>query len=400
VLTFPLVLFLHAVLLPYLRGERAPAAPLIRGGTLWREIILTLPNLVITGFVYVWYQRTLAQVGLFDRGYTAHGLAHLWNLERINPLVFWIYLKQIFLPSHLAVLYPWPVLQPSYPLWQVVVALASTLAAGGAGLWLFCRRKDLFFYFAAFFVLMIPYLNLIFIGIWVADRYVYFSSFCVLALAISVSENVWQQSQRAVRLSLVLIGAAFLASNLFQTLTYQPAWKNGETLWQYHISQPQHSTIAYDNLAAYYYADFGDAVAKHDQPRMAASLDKMSVVIDAGLAEYWRDRQQPPPIGTYFLFFLRSLIQEVTGQPEAALASLLMSDQLHPRFDSTNLNLSRVYHKLATTTADPQQRETYRRAARDRYADYVRLLYRDRPPPPEVQAEMASLAAECAVPQK
>ena len=35
------------------------------------------------------------------------------------------------------------------------------------------------------FILMVPYLNLIYIGIWVADRYVYFSSFCVLAVAVS-----------------------------------------------------------------------------------------------------------------------------------------------------------------------------------------------------------------------
>jgi hypothetical protein len=395
VLTFPVVLFLHAVLLPYLRGERPPAAPLIYGGTLLREIFLTVPNLIITVLVYVWYQQTLAQMGIFDRGYTAHGLAHLWNMECINPLGFWVYLKQIFLPSHLAVLYPWPVLQLSYPFWQVGVALASTLAAGVAGIWLFCRRKDLLFYFTMFFVLMIPYLNLIYIGIWVADRYIYFSSFCILAIAISLMGDIWRHSQRTVQLGLLMIGVAFAGDNLFQTLRYQPAWKDGENLWQYHIASPRHTTAAYDNLAAYYYADFSDAVARQDQPRMAASLHKMSVVVEAGLTEYWPDQKQPPPPETYFLFFLRSLIEEVTGQPDAALASLLLSDRLHPNFDSTNLNLSRLYHKLAGTAQSPQQSETYLLAARDRFAAYLKLVYRGRQPPPEERAEMAGLEAEC-----
>ncbi len=52
-------------------------------------------------------------------------------------------------------------------------------------------------------------------------------------------------------------------------------------------------------------------------------------------------------------------MQEVNGEPEAALASLLTSDRLHPDFDATNLNMARVYRKLAEAAADPQQRETY-----------------------------------------
>ena len=55
---------------------------------------------------------------------------------------------------------------------------------------MFCRHKDIFFYYAAFFVLMIPYLNLAYVGIWVADRYVYFSAFCILAMAVSASASV------------------------------------------------------------------------------------------------------------------------------------------------------------------------------------------------------------------
>ena len=395
VLTFPLVLFLHAVLLPPLRGARPPAAPFPWDKKFLREIFLVLPSLAVSGVIYIWYQRTLAQMGLFERGYNAHGFAHLWNLLLVNPLVFWLYLKQIFLPSPLAVLHAWPGWQAAYPHWQVAAALATVAGLAATGLWLFRRRQDLFFYYAAFFALMIPYLNLIYIGIWQADRYVYFSSLCVLAIAGSLAREAWKNSQRAVRLGLVLLGAGFAINNFFQAAAYEPIWQNGETLWQYHLAQPGHTPAAYDNLAANYYADFGDAFARQDQPRMAAALQKMTIVVESGLAEYWRDPAQPPPPETYFLFFLRSLIAEVKGDFDAALASLLQSDRLHPNFDATNLNLSRLYRKLAGTAPDFSRRENYLHAARDRFAAYLKLVYRDRPPPPEMRAEMAAIEAEC-----
>lgn len=400
VLTFPLVLFLHAVFLPYLRGERAPAASFDWGRALFRELVLVVPSLAISGVIYVWYQHTLAQMGLFDRGYPAHGLGHLWNLLMVNPMVFWIYLKQIFLPAHLAVLHAWPQWLPTYPLWQVATSLLTAIGAVAGGFWIFCRRKDLFFYYAAFFVLMVPYLNLIYIGIWVADRYIYFSSFCVLAIAVSVAGMVWQRSQRTTQLGLLVVGGVFATVNIAGTALYQPAWRNGETLWQHHLAQPSHTPTAYANLAAYYYADFSDAFARQDQKRMESAIYKMTLVLNGAFAEYWPDRQQPPPASISYLFFLRSLIEEVEDKPEAALGSLLLSDQLHPGFDSTNLNLAQLYRKLADATADAKQAAAYRQSARDRYANYIKLVYRGRQPPADVSDEMAKYEAACAATQK
>lgn len=395
VLTFPAVLFLHAVFFPNLRGELTPNAPFPWRRAL-REAVLFLPALACSGIVFVWYKRMLSQMGIFDRGYTAHGLVHVWNLLMVNPLVFWSYLRQTFFPSHLAVLYTWPDLKPVYPLWQILVALVTIAGMIGTGIWLFCRRKDLFFYFAAGLSLMIPYLNLIFMGIWVADRYIYFSSFCVLALAVSAMDSAWHSRKTIFRMGAPAIATVALAINIFQTVSYEPKWRSAETLWQYHIAIPHHNATAYCNLAAFYYAEFGTADSKHDTLHMAIDLKKMTTVVNAGLAEFWPDRQQPPPAQTSFLFFLRSLIEQVEGKPHAALASLLMSDRLHPRFDSTNLNLARLYRQLAETTKYPQQREAYILAARDRYEEYIKLDYRGRQPPPDVQQELAAIKAEYA----
>ena len=254
-----------------------------------------LPGLVVSGVIYVWYHRILAQVGIFDRGYTARGLAHLWNLLMIDPLAFWLYLRQIFFPSHLTVLYTWQTLQSSYPYWQITTALATVAAIIGIGAWLFRRRKDVFFYYAVFFVLMVPYLNLIYIGIWVAERYIYFPAFCVLAVAVSLIGAALRRPKPAWRVGVLTISVIFAAINAFQKFSYEQVWRDGETLWQSHIALPRPSPIAYENLAAYYYADFTSAVAQQNTTRMVSSIRKMEIVIQDGLAKVWRDRQQPPP---------------------------------------------------------------------------------------------------------
>jgi hypothetical protein len=309
----------------------------------------------------------------------------------VNPLVLWVYLQQTFFPSHLKVFYAWPGLTV-YPAWQIAVALGTVAALLGIGLWLFRRHKDLFFYFAAFFILMVPYANLQFIGIWVAERYLYFSSVCLLALAVTFGAAGLRQPQPLLRAAILAIGLWMVGMNLFQTYAYQPAWRNGETLRQYDIAHGNTNPGPYVTLGAFYYAQI---TAESTPPEIATILHKVAIVADAGLAQFWPDRQQPPPPQTYFLFFLRSLVEEMEGQPEQALQSLLVSDQLRPKYDATNLNLARLYHKLAGLTKDPVQRQTYSIASRDRFLLYLTLAYPNRTPPSDVQKELAEYEAHC-----
>jgi protein O-mannosyl-transferase len=394
VLTFPLVLFLHAVFLPYLNGERPGNGSFLWGRNLLGEVFLTAPGLAISVLVYGWYRQTLTQMGILDRGQATHGLSHVWNLLMVDPPTIWMYVQQAFLPWHPRVFYHWPELLAVYPRWQVAASLASVVMAGGAGVRMFRQHKDLFFYYAAFFVIMVPYLNLVIPGILVAERYLYFSVFCLAALGLSAAAAMLRRPQPMLRGGVLAVGAGIAALNLFQTFSYLPAWRSGETLWQYHLTLPQPGPAAYGNLAAYYYAQATD---QQGTPEMAVSMSKMSAVVDAGLAQFWPDRRQSPPPDTSFLFFLQSIIQEIKGEPEAALESLLTADRLRPKFDSTNLNLARLYRKLAGMSADSKQRETYCLAARDRFEEYIALAYRGRAAPPEVQKELADLEAACSV---
>jgi len=264
------------------------------------------------------------------------------------------------------------------------------------GFWLLCRRKDLFFYFTVFFILMVPYLNLVYIGIWVAERYVYFSVFCLLALAVSLAMPVLESAKHRFRLGVLALGAVFILFNLPQTFLYQAAWRNAETLWQYNLAQPNPDPASYANLAVYYY---NDALAKQGTPEMEMSMQKMSVVVDAGLGQFWPDHQKAPLAETYFLFFLQSIVQEVRGDLDGALASLLRADELHPGFDSTLLNLARLYHKLAEATTDKQQHRTYAAAAVERFNAYITVVSHGQPTPPELQKELSDLEADPALNQ-
>jgi hypothetical protein len=388
VITFPAVLFLHGVFFRYLRGERSSHEPLSVREVL-REFALVIPLLAVSGVIYVWYRNILTQMGIFNFGYAARGWDHFWNLLMINPLAFWMYLRQTFLPGQLTVLYTWPALQTTYPAWQVVVSLATVAGIIAGGFWLYRKQKGLFFYYSAFFVFLVPYTNLLYVGIWVADRYLYFASFCVLAIAATAITAVLQKATRAWRLG-VMAGALLCGiANLWQKLDYQASWRTAESLWQYHITLPRPSRTAFENLAAYYYEGFAQDASKN-----SLALKKMQIVIDAGFNEFWKDRGQSPPHAVWYLSFLQSLIQEVTGDFESAARSLLLSERLNPRFAATKLNLARLYHKMAVSAASAAKKPEYARAAREKFEQYVALQFRTIPAPREVRDELKFLVEQ------
>jgi hypothetical protein len=237
---------------------------------------------------------------------------------------------------------------------------------------------------------MVPYLNLIYIGIWVAERYVYLSSFCFVALAVAAAERIFDFGQargRALVLGLSLIS---LALNIGNKAVYLREWRTAETLWQYHLSLKEPSLTAYENLAAYYYAVFADAPPAEG----AASLRKMSVVIDGALKQFWPDRTQPPPNRTAHIFFLKSLVEQVTGRFNAAVDSLKMSEQLNPNSAPTRLNLARLYRELADGTKEKPLKVQYLQQSQISFAEYIKLAFRGAAPAPNIAQEVAAVESD------
>ncbi|MDA1044456.1 MAG: hypothetical protein O3C57_04450 [Verrucomicrobia bacterium] len=384
VLSFPAVLLLHAWLSPYLRGECDPGHSLPWRRLLTREVPLSVPMFCASIGVFVWYRAILNETGLLDRGYSDTGIQHLWNLAMINPMVCWLYLKQICLPAHLSVLYTWPFLPDAFRLPDVLAALATLVAGVAITFKMMVYRKDLLFYWAAFFALMVPYMNFIYVGIWAADRYLYFASFCLLAIAVQVGFEIAGRGKKS-RAVIIAVAAVMLGANLWQTVSYPRAWRNGESLWQYHIELPHPSSVAYNNLAATYYTMVHEAIEADEKTHL---LRKMDVVVNAGLQTYWPDRASPPPRATWHLFFLKSILDEIRGMPETAIESLLISERLNGGFRATRLNLAKLYCKLSLGSEEPTLRRDYALKAVESLGKHLR-----REPTPEMITAM--LGAEC-----
>ena len=370
VLTFPAVLLLHGVLFPYLRGDRDPSQALPWRRLLRRELPLALPMFAVALVVFVWYRGMLAQMGLFERGYTASGLSHLWNLAMVNPLVWWLYLKQLCLPFHLSLAYTWPTLQSSLTWPSILTAVATLAAVLGTTLWMARRRKDLLFFWLAFFLLLVPYMNLIYIGIWAADRYLYLASFCLLAIAVRLAREQATRSDKA-RAAVVVGFAVVMLVNLGQTLSYQRAWRDAESLWMHHVTLPHAAPMAYSTLAASYYTSFGEEDEIGAQRQL---MQKMAVVVEAGLQQFWPDRSAPPPTVTWQLLFLKAIVEEVGGHPHAAIESLLTSQRLNDRYPATAFNLAMLYRDQALQSDDPGQRRAYAEQARESLNAYHRRI--------------------------
>src|SRR5262249_31936405 len=138
---------------------------------------------------------------------------------------------------------------------------------------------------------------------------------------------------------------------------------------------------SFANLAAYYYSIASPNPAT---PEADAAIREMGVVVDSGLAQFWPDPKVQPPQEIWNLVFLKSILQEVNGNPQEALKSLLLADQLRPRFDSINLNLARLYFRLSKSMTEPAAQLACARNARDRFVSYIQLEFRGRTPPTEI----------------
>ncbi len=370
VLSFPGVLFAHAALAPYLRGDAdSSSAPD------WRRLVrvevpLLVPMLCLIGVVFVWYKGIVTEMGVLDRGYTAAGIEHLWNLLRMNPMVWVLYLKQILVPSPsgLTVFYNWPSL-PAVSSAAMTAASGAVLALlAGTAVYLYRRRKDLLFFFIGFFILMIPYMNLIYSAIWAADRYLYFSSLFLLCLFMDLCMRGLQK-RGAVRIATAVLLSVSVLLNLVTNLTYQTKWRDGETLWRHHVGMANSSWMAYRNLGAWYYE-----AACSNPSEAPVLLRKMEVVVDAGIERFWPDRERVPSPAVPPLLLLKAIVQEMTGRLAGAVETLLLADMFKPDDQTTQTNLAMLYWKMAVQAGEEPGGELGRKALA-RYERYIELAF-------------------------
>ena len=350
------ILILHRFLAPHIAGDRRP--PVISEGL--RRVTPLVPHAVVSLAIFVWYREQLAAFGMFGRGpglFDGHAAVLIRNL----PQVIHRYVQLMIVPGEFSLLYDRPAVgvpaaldtQILGTLWLVLflVALVGTAR----------RRADLFFWLAAAGCLAVPYLNLVYIGIWVGVRYVYLIVGFLLVAAVLIAEDQWAFGgfrQRAV----AGIGTVFAAYCLVQVAWVLPAWRNTESLWRYEVARADPPLLALQGLARVYVKE----AEKAAEPAQRQSLVERSLaLIERGLAQY--RRLDVEPVEGYLdyqvlyaskLHHWRGRVAELQGDsPRDALPHYLRAHTLEPKSRLHNYTLAKSYFQMATTTIGASRAE-------------------------------------------
>jgi hypothetical protein len=247
-----LVLATHRLFAPFLDGAIGPNEPL-RLRLRWREWAGLAPHLAVTFAFYLWYQSVLSAYQIIgDRGPPPFSFQHLKTLALLVPLSLARTLEHLALAAEHSISYLRPnVALPLLP--GEIAAIVAMVIGSTATLWAVLRyRKDLAFFVLAFFLFMLPYFNVEYTGIWVADRYAYLSSFCVVALLSALAIEGWRSRQRwNRRLGALLVFAMVLLAGLGLAAgqTHQQSFRDANSFWSYELDRPQPSMLAFESFA-------------------------------------------------------------------------------------------------------------------------------------------------------
>jgi hypothetical protein len=361
-----LVLGLHRALHPFLDGGRDPRAPLDLGRVVRQVLPRTAPHLVLSLVVFLWFRGIIADYGVIGwRGPAPLDPGHLAHLAQFTPLVLALYVKQLLWPSQLSMFYRWPHVE--IPLAPVELGASILSAVFLIAVTVTCclRRKDLAFYLLSFLALLLPHLNIVYIGIWRADRYVYLASFCVLAMGAILASELAPRPSRYARPALIGLTIGFASLCVIQTVRQQSVWQNNHSLWQHEAQLKEPSVLALQALAKSYLKQ----AERQNDPEARASLLRLATQeIQRGIA---RDRELGRRPGRYRtsdqlhlsrLHYLLGRIAALKGQPiEKQLEHYSTAYQTAPDRLSAMM-LAQGYFTLATTAPLDQQEPLIRKS--------------------------------------
>jgi hypothetical protein len=365
---FPGVLFLLALCRPALRGEEPPGAAL-PGKRVLRALGGVAPHLVISLWVGHWYQGVLSEFGLLNRGYTATPWQHLGTLMVLNPLAWLRDLQLILWPGEVPFFHSWPGALAPVAGWQVALAVPFWLALAASVWALWRKRRDYAFPVLAFFVLLIPYMNLRYIGIWVASRYLYLASFCVVTLLAMGVLEAWRRPPRWRAWTAAALLAACTAANAWSLREYLPAWRGAEALWTRELRFADAPADAYYNLAAFSYTAATSAADPGDRERL---LQRTSDLVARA-----KPRFDPSLVSLQHLLLLDALVAIAReAPPERQRAALLEAERAGPRNEAILWQCALFHYRQALAAPGETVRRTLALQALAYYRRHRALAYK------------------------
>jgi tetratricopeptide (TPR) repeat protein len=274
----------------------------------WPLFLFTIASSVVT---------IIAQRGAMQPIWRIGFAARLGNAA----IAYADYIRQMFWPKDLAVMYPWyeARLQPS----RIALSLAL-LAIICLAVWLLRRRRYLATGWLWYLIMLVPVIGILHVGNQSsADRYTYLPLIGLfLAVTWGVAELMASLPYRRVLFSgLALV---VLASLIFLARIQAAYWHDGETLWTHALAATTQNIIAEGNL--------GDALYRHKgKPAEAWVHFEKSLRIN---------RHQPEVLSSVGVFYLES------GRTDVARSHFEEALAIEPNFADAHYNLGNLYLQL------------------------------------------------------
>ena len=239
-----------------------------------------LPHAALSVVVFLWYHGQVSAWGLLERGPSWPEYAPVWIQNA--PVAFAEFLRIFLAPFDHRVVYEFP--SVGAPIATSTMALSWALLIGFLGLIFITarRRPRVSMCLAVYFVLMLPYANIQYIGIWVASRYLCFSSLWLIAALAVGAELLIDRVPAAARVTALVAGLWGLVA-LAGTVAYQGAWRSAFSLYSHEVDLPEPPINGFRQLANLI---ISMAERTEDPERKAQLAEEAGLVVQRGLEEY------------------------------------------------------------------------------------------------------------------
>jgi len=230
-----------------------------------------------------------------------------------------VYLRQLFWPSDLAALYPFP---------AGSMAVAGTLSLGllaGISIVIFALRRHRYLVtgWLWYLIMLVPVIGIVQVGIQAhADRYVYLPHIGLyLLLTWTVADLC--AGWRYRRLFLSALSFVLLTALAFGARTQASFWQNSQTLWTHTIACTSDNAIAHTNLGQAFYE---------------------KGIMDEAMAHYRTALQIDPNQALGHSALGLALLE--TGRPDESVSHLLRALEINPNFADAHYNLGNTFMQI------------------------------------------------------
>jgi thymidylate kinase len=357
---YPLIILLLKFLLPAFDCQ-------INNPKIRIAALQALPHFVISLAVYGWYQDVLSEMRLLQKSNVFDLADYLQILAIVDPLVLLRYLKLLAYPENLSVVYTWGGFYADLTWLEDLLAIGTLVAIVALGVFLLRKRRDLLFFYLSFFVLMLPYANLVNFGWWYANRYVYASSLFLVTPIVFVC---YENRRKLIGILFGAVIVVVVGYNAYVNQRQLSVWQNDETFWAYESNLPGADFGTRMRLVIYYLSKRSHSA--EDQAKFW--LLKAEREIENILSTYWPNRMVQPARFLYSTFYYQGVVRNYSGrQLEAQLDSFNQAYELEPDFAKTSGGLGAVHFRLALATSDDVKRQRFARASLNYYKRFFSL---------------------------